>query len=55
MTSNAFRAPFNLSDPIGPSHYDETFYPKYLPREDPIRSGTASGNRSNNPHPSQVN
>lgn len=53
LTSNAFRVPFNLSDPIGPSHYDEEFNPKYTGKAEPLRTGTSSGNRSNNPHPSQ--
>ena len=54
MTSNAFRVPYNLSDPIGPSHYDSQYYHKTVKKEEPIRSGTSSGYRSNNPHPSQV-
>lgn len=54
-TSNAFRVPFNLSDPIGSSHYDLTYYEKEIDRRPPIRTGTASGTRANNPHPSKVN
>lgn len=54
MTSNAFRNPYNLSDPIGASHYDEQYYQKAVKREEPIRTGTSSGNRRNNPHPSKV-
>ena len=54
VTSNAFRVPFNLSDPIGASHYDETFYAKYTGKAEPLRTGTSSGTRANNPHPSQV-
>jgi hypothetical protein len=54
ITSNAFRVPFNLGDPIGSSHYDETYYPKYTGKAEQIRTGTASGTRANNPHPSQV-
>ncbi len=54
MTSNAFRQPYNLSDPIGASHYDETYYQKKIQLEEPIRTGTASGTRSNKPHPSKV-
>ena len=53
-TSNAFRVPFNLSDPIGSSHYDEIYTSKYTGKAEPIRTGTASGTRSNNPHPSNV-
>ncbi|CAF0969855.1 unnamed protein product [Brachionus calyciflorus] len=53
MTSNAFRIPFNLSDPIGESHYDSQYYHKTAKKEEPIRTGTASGFRSNNPHPSK--
>ncbi len=54
VTSNGFRVPFNLSDPIGPSHYDEIYTPKYTGKAEPLRTGTASGQRANNPHPSQV-
>lgn len=53
-TSNGFRVPFNLSDPIGNSHYDGQYYPKFTGKAEPIRTGTASGSRKNNPHPSQV-
>lgn len=54
MTSNAFRNPYNLSDPIGASHYDETYYKKTVVREEPIRTGTSSGTRANKPHPTKV-
>lgn len=53
-TSNAFRVPFNLSDPVGSSHYDDAFTSKFTGKAEPIRTGTASGTRSNNPHPSNV-
>lgn len=55
MTSNAFRVPFYLSDPIGASHYDSEYSHKEIKKEELIRTATASGNRSNNPHPSKVN
>lgn len=54
MTSNAFRVPFNLSDPIGASHYDSEYYYKTVKKAEPIRAGTSSGSRINNPHPSKV-
>jgi hypothetical protein len=54
VTSNGFRVPFNLGDPIGSSHYDLTFYEKEIKRQEPIRTGTASGTRANKPHPSKV-
>ena len=54
MTSNAFRVPYNLSDPVGVTHYDENFYQKKIQLEEPIRTGTSSGTRSNKPHPSRV-
>lgn len=53
VTSNAFRVPFNLGDPIGASHYDSEYAPKFTGKAEPLRTGTASGQRSNNPHPSQ--
>jgi hypothetical protein len=52
MTSNAFRVPYNLGDPVGSSHYNEVFYPKTVKKEEPIR---VDPNRNNNPHPSKVN
>jgi hypothetical protein len=54
MTSNGFRVPYNLGDPIGTSHYDETFYPKVGKQVVPIRAATSSGTRCNKPHPLQV-
>ena len=54
MTSNLFRTPYNLGDPIGTTHYDDTYYKKDINRREPIRTGTSSGNRNNNPHPTQV-
>jgi hypothetical protein len=54
MTSNAFRVPFNLSDPIGTTHYDDTFYQKEINLVEPIRAATASGNRCHKPHPTRV-
>ena len=54
MTSNAFRAPFNLGDPIGATHYDQQYYAKTTEKEEPIRSGTSSGNRCHKPHPLKV-
>lgn len=55
MTSNAFRVPYYLSDPIGASHYDSEYTQKAIKKEELIRTGSSSGNRSNNPHPSKVN
>jgi hypothetical protein len=53
-TAGAFRVPYNLSDPIGNTHYDEQFYPKIVQKEEVIRAGTASGSRANKPHPTNV-
>ena len=54
MTSNAFRVPFYLSDPIGTTHYDDTFDQKPINLVEPIRAATSSGNRCNKPHPTRV-
>jgi hypothetical protein len=54
MTSNGFRVPFNLNEPIGTTHYDDTFYQKQIHLVEPIRAATASGNRCHKPHPTKV-
>lgn len=53
MTSNGFRHPYNLSDPINPTHYESQYYAKDARPAEPIRTGTSSGNRANKPHPLQ--
>ncbi|XP_013421037.1 testis-expressed protein 26 [Lingula anatina] len=51
MTSRAFASTYELGGPIGATTYDEEFYKKPNKRTEPVRSGTASGARRNNPHP----
>ncbi|XP_053502726.1 testis-expressed protein 26 isoform X1 [Ictalurus furcatus] len=52
-TSRAYRTPYALADPIGVTGYSEDFSWKPPSKPECIRTGTASGNRRNNPHPSQ--
>ncbi|KAK3531892.1 hypothetical protein QTP70_034401 [Hemibagrus guttatus] len=52
-TSRAYRNPYALADPIGVTAYSEDFCWKPPSKPECIRTGTASGNRRNNPHPSQ--
>ncbi|KAJ7995131.1 hypothetical protein DPEC_G00241380 [Dallia pectoralis] len=52
-TTKAFRTSYALSGPIGSTGYSEDFYWKPVVKSEPICTGTASGNRRNNPHPSQ--
>ncbi|XP_060753680.1 testis-expressed protein 26-like [Neoarius graeffei] len=52
-TSKACRNPYALADPIGVTAYTEDFSWKPPTKPECIRTGTASGNRRNNPHPSQ--
>ncbi len=53
-TSNLFRFPYKINDPIGVSHYDQEFYDKAYAKRSLIRTGSSSGFRNNNPHPSKV-
>ncbi|XP_066555809.1 testis-expressed protein 26 isoform X2 [Amia ocellicauda] len=52
-TSKAYRVSYELGDPVGASFYSQEFCWKPFSKPDHIRSGTSSGNRRNNPHPSQ--
>ncbi|MCJ8740335.1 hypothetical protein PDJAM_G00057720 [Pangasius djambal] len=51
-TSRTYRNPA-MADPIGVTAYSEDFCWKPPSKPECIRTGTASGNRRNNPHPSQ--
>jgi len=52
-TDNLFQYPHKLEDPIGITYYDQEFYAKPSARRTPIRTGTASGERNNKPHPTK--
>lgn len=41
-------------DDAGCSTYQSDFRGKSIPQEESFRTGSASGNRRNNPHPSEV-
>ncbi|XP_039265884.2 uncharacterized protein LOC120341444 [Styela clava] len=51
MSSKGFTAPYELSGPIGGTTCTQEFGWKKATKNEPIRSGTSSGNRRNNPHP----
>nr|XP_022327637.1 testis-expressed protein 26-like [Crassostrea virginica] len=51
QSSQGFAASHPLEGPVGETHYTEEFYQKPNRPATPIRSGTASGSRSNKPHP----
>nr|XP_002120589.1 testis-expressed protein 26 isoform X1 [Ciona intestinalis]XP_018670392.1 testis-expressed protein 26 isoform X2 [Ciona intestinalis] len=51
MSSKGFTAPYRISDPVGSTTCQNEFSWKSEKRVEPIRSGTSSGNRNNNPHP----
>lgn len=53
-SSQGFTASHPLEGPIGDTHYTEEFFEKPNRPATPIRSGTASGSRSNKPHPPEV-
>ncbi|XP_062513599.1 testis-expressed protein 26-like [Corticium candelabrum] len=42
---------FNSSHRLGPTSYNADYTSKSITRSLPVRSGTSSGNRRNNPHP----
>ncbi|XP_027013031.2 testis-expressed protein 26 [Tachysurus fulvidraco] len=52
-TSRAYRNSYALDGPIGATAYSKDFCWKTPSKPECVRTGTASGNRRNNPHPSQ--
>jgi len=50
-TRASYQASYELSGPVGVSQYESEFYQKLKRKTTPIRTGSASGNRRNNPHP----
>ncbi|CAL8362132.1 unnamed protein product [Merluccius merluccius] len=52
-TSGSFGDRRSPSGPVGPSAYSEDFCWKAAPKPECIRTGSASGQRRNNPHPNQ--
>lgn len=53
-TDAAYRANHGPTDQVGSPTYRSEYYNKGYCRPDTIRSGTASGQRRNNPHPFKV-
>ncbi|XP_058600584.1 testis-expressed protein 26-like isoform X2 [Onychostoma macrolepis] len=53
-SGNIYRNSYTLDDPVGSTAYNEDFCWKPVSKTACIRSATASGNRRNNPHPSQA-
>uniref|UniRef100_A0A672ME00 Uncharacterized protein n=1 Tax=Sinocyclocheilus grahami TaxID=75366 RepID=A0A672ME00_SINGR len=53
-SGNIYRNSFALDDSVGATSYSEDFCWKPVSKTACIRSATASGNRRNNPHPTQV-
>jgi len=53
-TSKGFGSTYDLSGSIGRTHFDDEYGIKKGEKSEPIRSGTSSGSRSNNPHPDQA-
>ena len=56
VTSRGYRASYELSGGIGRTQFDDEFCARNAAgaAAQPIRSGTSSGARKNNPHPDQV-
>ncbi|KAJ8297610.1 hypothetical protein KUTeg_024141 [Tegillarca granosa] len=53
MTSRGFQATHDLGGPIGETTYGNEYPQKPARPGTPVRSGSASGNRANKPHPLQ--
>ncbi|XP_067663810.1 testis-expressed protein 26-like isoform X2 [Haliotis asinina] len=54
MTSQAYTNAYSLSGPVGNTTYHMEYSVKSEQQQEPVRSGSASGNRKNNPHPSNA-
>ncbi|XP_046562188.1 testis-expressed protein 26-like isoform X1 [Haliotis rubra] len=54
MTSQAYTNAYSLSGPVGNTTYHMEYNAKSELQQEPVRSGSASGNRKNNPHPSNA-
>ncbi|KAG9264644.1 testis-expressed protein 26 [Astyanax mexicanus] len=54
LTSQAYRNSYDLADPVGGTAYRQDYYWKPQTKPACIRSGSASGNSRNNPHPNQA-
>ncbi|KAM4795310.1 testis-expressed protein 26 [Rhinophrynus dorsalis] len=52
-TSNGYRNPYCLSDPVGMSIYSDEFCWKPYSKAEPIRTATATGTRNHNPNPNK--
>ncbi|XP_019906172.2 testis-expressed protein 26 [Esox lucius] len=52
-TTNAYRNSHALAGPLGSTGYTEELFWKPVVKPESIRTDTASGNRRNNPHPSE--
>ncbi|XP_035682248.1 testis-expressed protein 26-like isoform X1 [Branchiostoma floridae] len=52
-TKHSYITPYQLPEKIGHTTYHDQYYSKGHHKREPIRSGTSSGNRKNNPHPFQ--
>uniref|UniRef100_A0A4W3KHM9 Uncharacterized protein n=1 Tax=Callorhinchus milii TaxID=7868 RepID=A0A4W3KHM9_CALMI len=53
-SSNGYTYPYHLGEPIGNTLYNIDYCWKPYSKQKAIRSGSSSGFRRNNPHPSQV-
>jgi len=51
QTSNGYRVPYDLNEPIGGTTYDQEYCQKPQEPCDSIPTGTATGVRRNRPHP----
>ncbi|KAI4885523.1 hypothetical protein NFI96_003617 [Prochilodus magdalenae] len=54
LTSRAYRSSYDLADPVGRTAYSEDFCWRPASKPACIRTGSASGNTRNNPHPGQI-
>ncbi|XP_029458506.1 testis-expressed protein 26 [Rhinatrema bivittatum] len=52
-TSRGFSNPYKVNEPIGFTNYNDEYGWKPYSKPQPIRTGTSTGTRNNNPHPSE--
>ncbi|CAD5120203.1 DgyrCDS8776 [Dimorphilus gyrociliatus] len=53
-THGTYTLPSQFKGATGMTHYEDEYWHKENGRQEPIRSGSSTGNRNNNPHPGET-